>query len=76
MREFYVYHNWRRDRAVVHHGACRYCRFGVGAHTPATRASDEWLGPFEYDDAFARARTLRRFDVAACRVCSPRAPQP
>jgi len=68
---YFVYNNWRRNRGRVHRGDCPHCNHGRGKAGATTGLNDEFLGPFDRQDAFATASALNRKEMAACAVCNP-----
>jgi hypothetical protein len=73
---FWIYENWQAGphKAVIHAGACGYCKDGRGRSGKGTNpAYGRWLGPFEtLAEAEARAATLPAHDVTTHRCCGAR----
>lgn len=70
--EFYIYENWvASDKAVIHYGKCAFCNHGKG--TGCGTLGDKngrWWGPFTTsDEAFKKAGTLNRKEIAYCQHC-------
>ena len=72
MGSYYVYENWVRNKAIVHHDACAFCSNGNGLHGSRTTKSSTWHGPFETSaEAMAKAKACRRERTEGCSHCSP-----
>ena len=69
---YYVYDNWRRNRGRVHRGDCPHCNNGMGKANSRHGTHDEFLGPFDRPDAFAKlAEKKARREKGPCGVCHP-----
>ena len=69
---FYIYENWvASDKAMIHHETCAFCNNGEGTGRGTLgEKNGRWWGPFATsDEAFKKAGTLNRKEVAYCRHC-------
>ena len=72
MPVYWVYENFRNERAVVHESTCRHCNSGRGRGERADPENGRWRGPFATkEDAKALAEGTGRKTVKDCEHCSP-----
>jgi|GEM_PF-392881 len=69
--DYWVYENWFKGGAKVHHASCRYCQNGNGQYsTRVTNPQGEWFGPFTTrQQAIERALDTHR-NTTECKVCA------
>ena len=68
--DYWVYENWFKGGARVHHASCRYCQNGNGQYpTEVKNPKGEWFGPYlTRQQAMERALYTRRTSTE-CKVC-------
>lgn len=69
--EYYVYHNWTSEpggKAIIHKGACSYCKDGKGIHPVKSNLHGKWLGPYiSRQDAYEATKALNAVRVDFCK---------
>lgn len=68
---YYVYENWTHDRARIHKSNCGFCNDGAAKQSARSDRNGQWHGPFEREEAFAKASTLGCENVRPCPICDP-----
>lgn len=69
---YFVYENWRRDKAIVHREDCTFCDGGRGLHGTGATKNSRWHGPFDSaPSALRKAEACQRTRTEGCAVCSP-----
>jgi len=55
---YFIYENWQAGphKAVIHHGACGFCKDGAGLTGGYDPSHGEWHGPFR---SLAEARRVQ-----------------
>lgn len=73
--DFWISHAPYLDRVMVHRGDCHHCNQGngqphqaKGKDTGDDRAT-HWHGPFSFDGAMQKRKSLRPKTGGQCRVC-------
>ncbi len=70
-REYWVYENWRVNKAVLHYGECSYCKHGKGHQGTTNETNGKWHGFYTaFDLAQAKAEQTER-KVWPCKHCGP-----
>ena len=73
MMSYWVYENYRHNKAVVHKAECRFCKDGAGLHEVGENTNGQWHGPFcDASEAQAKARNTGRANVWNCNACALR----
>lgn len=68
---YYIYENWTHERARIHKSNCGFCNNGAAKQSARSDRNGQWHGPFEREEAFAKASTLGCGDVRPCPTCDP-----
>ena len=72
MPVYWVYENFRNERAVVHEADCRDCNFGRGQDEHADPGNGQWHGWFATrEEAATFASGTGRKTVKDCEHCIP-----
>jgi hypothetical protein len=67
---YYVYHNKRYGRAIIHLESCRFCPKGVARTLEDSARYLEWYGPFEtLTHAALMAQATQEPRVQSCKHC-------
>ena len=71
---WWIYENWTAERggkAIVHKGACVFCKDGQGIHNEDSDRNGKWHGPFDAKEAaYSYARQLDRARTGFCSFCN------
>jgi hypothetical protein len=71
---FFVYEN-PNGRVRIHRKECIFCRDGDGVQSFTLQGKSplngRWRGPFDREEAFSVAASLKRADTRPCPKCRP-----
>lgn len=72
MTDYWVYHNWRRKRALIHHRTCPECQNGEGKIENKTAENSKWLpfGNLEAAQRFIDQKASEKYEqTGTCNTC-------